>query len=175
MLKLQSQDYGGLLEISRTWKVISVISCFKAAVRFTMWFSIKKYIQGYSMVKRFYDLFSTDLQFVGLVPVDSIGVFLDILPEIITMLVGLIVKYRVQMVRYSDHNKERIMKEIVVDQFTGDIDEVQRKVTQLGSILSNKHLIPKSDADAELGLLIKAQETVIQADADMIMQENMSK
>jgi hypothetical protein len=87
-----------------TWSFVCIVSCIKAAIRFTLWFSIKEYLWKYKPVDWFYKLFSGQFKFVGLVPIDDSSVFFDILPEILTMLFGALIKYRVAVIIFSKRN-----------------------------------------------------------------------
>lgn len=77
---------------------------------------------------------------MGMVPVNDIGVFLDILPEILTMLLGSLMKYRANIIQFSEMNREKIEKIIVEAQFIGDVEDLERR-------LSSNTIISKSIAD----------------------------
>lgn len=83
------------------------------------------------------------MKFVGLVPIDNVGVFLDILPEILTMMFGVLVKYRAGIVDFSYKNKEKIEAMVVADKFAGDLQDMDRRNTQLTHVTQSVVLADK--------------------------------
>lgn len=135
LYKLSDHQFAGYLEINKAWHLLRAFSCGKAMLRFTIWFSSKVYLQiKFESVKKFYDTFHDDYKYIGLTPVDNLKVFLDILPEILTMMLATLIIYRIEVVEYTSKNRANIEEAISDDKFVGYAADMSKRVTRLSKI-----------------------------------------
>lgn len=135
LFKLSDSNFAGYQGIQKAWKVLRAVSGIKAMLRFSVWFCSKVYLQKrFEFVQKFYNTFHEDYKYVGLAPVEDLKVFLDILPEILTMMLTTLILYRVEVVDYTEKNRTKIEETISDDKFVGYAADISKRVTRLTKI-----------------------------------------
>ena len=103
-------SFGGMLEISGTWNFLINASCIKALLRYTIWFSVKVYLQTqFTWIKTFYTFCEDYLPFLGILPSKGGTVFLELLPEFLTLFFGYLIRFRIKAVRFCKMNEVEIL------------------------------------------------------------------
>jgi len=112
--KLIKIDFGGMAELKSAWRILVAVSVFKVVLRYIIWVIFKRFFQEkFTIIGSLYQLmqkYTAISDFIGIVLSHNSNLYLEMLPEFVTMFFGAGFQWRVGMIEYYIANRERIDK-----------------------------------------------------------------